>query len=213
MAYAKAVVDFSKYPDGGLTGPSKEIQDKMLVKNIASFTGATFTAAAFLALIDAWVSALGESLKGGSDRTTLKNNARTALEEALFELGTFVNLKAKGDQATIDLSGFPSYTTDRVQSTGGVTFIPANVRWEDGTVAGQAILRWKGDGTRSTYEVHTCVGDPNVAANWTDRGSFTGGKAVLDGFTPGTVIWGRVRKIGTGGEVGDWSDPAQIRAS
>ena len=49
MAYAKAVVDFSKYPDGGLTGPSKEIQDKMLVKNIASFTGAPFTAAAFLA--------------------------------------------------------------------------------------------------------------------------------------------------------------------
>ena len=24
------------------------------------------------------------------------------------------------------------------------------------------------------------------------------------------TIWGRVRKIGTGGEVGDWSDPAQF---
>jgi hypothetical protein len=36
---------------------------------------------------------------------------------------------------------------------------------------------------------------------------------VLDGSTPGAVIWGRVRKIGTGGEVGDWSDPAQIRAN
>jgi hypothetical protein len=213
MAYAKAVVDFSKYPDGGLTGPSKIIQKKMLVDNVASFTGAPFTAAAFLALIDAWIDALGDSLKGGTDRTTTKNNARTALEEALFELGTFVNLKAKGDQATIDLSGFPSYTTDRAQSTGGVTFIPQNVRWEDGTVSGQEILRWKGDGTHATYEVQTCTGDPNTPANWTYRGSFTGGKAVLDGFTPGTVIWGRARKIGTGGEVGDWSDPAQIRAS
>jgi hypothetical protein len=41
----------------------------------------------------------------------------------------------------------------------------------------------------------------------------TGGKAVLDGFTPGTIIWGCIRKIGTGGEVGDWSDPTQTRAS
>jgi hypothetical protein len=36
---------------------------------------------------------------------------------------------------------------------------------------------------------------------------------VLKGFTAGTVIWGRVRKIGKGGEVGDWSDPAQIMAT
>jgi hypothetical protein len=213
MAYAKAVVDFSKYQDGDLTGPSNTIHQHMLVDNVTSFPGAPFTAAAFLAIITTWINTLGESLKGGIDRTTLKNNARAALEDALFQLGTFVNLKAKGDQATIDLSGFPSYTTTRVQSTGGVTFIPQNVRWEDGTVGGQEILRWKGDGTHATYEVQTCIGDPNTPANWTYRGSFTGGKAVLDGFTPGTVIWGRVRKIGTGGEVGDWSDPAQIRAS
>jgi hypothetical protein len=213
MAYAKAVVDFSKYAGGDIGDQANNVQDKMLVKNIASFTGAPYTAAAFLAVIETWGGALADSLKGGTDRTTTKNNARAALEEALFELGTFVNLKAKGDQATIDLSGFPSYTTDRTKSTGGVTFIPQNARWEDGTVSGQEILRWKGDGTRAAYEVQTCTGDPNLPGNWTYRGSFTGGKAVLDGFTPGTVIWGRVRKIGTGGEVGDWSDPAQIRAS
>jgi hypothetical protein len=210
MAYAKAVVDFSKYQDGSLTGVSTNIKEKMLVTNVATFTGAPFTAAAFLAFIDAWISALADSLKGGTDRTTLKRNARTALESALSQLGTFVNLKAKGDQAIIDLSGCPSYITGHVQSTGGVTFIPQNVRWEDGTVPGQAILRWKGDGTHAMYEGHTCTGDPSVPANWTDRGSFTGGKAVLEGFTPGTIIWGRVRKIGTGGEVGDWSDPAQF---
>ena len=107
------------------------------------------------------------------------------------------------------MSAFPSFTTGHVQSTGGVTFIPQNVRWKDGNVSGQAILRWKGDGTHALYEVHTCTGDPNVPANWSDRGSFSGGRAVLDGFTPGTIIWGRVRKIGTGGKVGDWSDPAQ----
>jgi hypothetical protein len=213
MSYAKAVVDFSRVTDGDLGGIATAVYNKMLIKNVATFPGAPFTAVAFDALNQTWEDALGDSLMGGIDRTTAKNNARTELEDALAQLGTFVNLKALGDQATIDLSGFPSYTTERVQHHSGVTFIPLNVRWEDGTVSGQEILRWKGDGSRSSYEVQTCTGDPGVEANWTYRGSFSGGRAVIDGATPGTILWGRCRKIGTGGEVGNWSDPAQIRAS
>ena len=209
MAYAKAVVDFSRYADGGLSGPANKIHAS-LGAAAATFTALPLTLASFLAIIDAWVSALGDSLKGGTDRTTLKNNARVALEDALFKLGSYVNLVANGDQATVDLSGFPSYTTARVQSSGGVTFIPLDVRWENGTIAGQEILRWKGDGSRAMYEVQTCTGDPNVAANWSYKGSFSGGKAVLDGLVVGSTVWGRVRKIGIGGEVGDWSDPAQV---
>jgi hypothetical protein len=51
--------------------------------------------------------------------------------------------------------------------------------------------------------MQTCTDDPNTPANWTYKGSFSGGKAVLNGLTIGATIWGRVRKIGTGGEVGD----------
>ncbi len=171
MSYAKAVVDFSRELDGDLDGIATAVHKQMLVANAATFTGPPFTAVAFKALIDAWDEALADSLKGGTDRTTVKRNARVALEDALAQLGSFVNLKALGDQVTIDLSGFPSYTTDRVQSHSGVTFIPQNVRWEDGTVSGQEILRWKGDGSRSMYEVQTCTGDPGVEANWSYRGS------------------------------------------
>lgn len=91
--------------------------------------------------------------------------ARNTLLGALNELGTFVNLKAKGDQTIIDQSGFPSYTTERAPSGGPVTFIPQNVHWEDGTGATQEILRWKGDGTRANYAVQVCLTDPNVEAN------------------------------------------------
>jgi hypothetical protein len=208
MATAKARVDFSGEPDGNLSGPAHNIHDKM-VTNAATFTTAPITMAAFLALITTWDTALGESLKGGTDRTHAKNDARAALEDALAQLGNYVNLVANGDQATIDLSGFPSYTTDRAPS-GAVTFIPQDVRWEDGVGAGAATLRWKGDGTHSNYEVQVCTGDPNTPANWTYKGAFSGGRAELNGFTPGSTIWGRVRKIGTRGQVGDWSDPAQI---
>ena len=100
-----------------------------------------------------------------------------------------------------------------MQSGGGVTFVPQNARWEKGNVSGALVLRWKGDGTHATYEVQTCTGDPNTAANWSYRGSFTGGRADLDGFNPGATVWGRVRKIGTGGETGGWSDPAQTMAT
>jgi hypothetical protein len=213
MSYAKAVVDFSKEEDGELPKIATAVSQLMLVTNATTFPAAPYTQTAFNALIKAYTDALGEAMRGGTDRTHAKNSARAALEDALAQLASYVNLVAKGDQAIIDLSGFPSYTTDRVQSTGGVTFVPQSARWEDGTVSGQEILRWKGDGSRSMYEVQTCTSDPSVEANWTYRGSFSGGRAVINGATPGTILWGRCRKIGTGGEVGGWSDPAQIRTT
>jgi hypothetical protein len=50
----------------------------------------------------------------------------------------------------------------------------------------------------------------SAVANWSYKGSFTGGRADLSGLTPGTTFWVRVRKIGTKGETGGWSDPASI---
>jgi hypothetical protein len=208
---AKAKVDYSDVPDGGLMGILTAAHDLMLGTNAATFPGAPYTAATFKSTImDPWEDALSKSLKGGTDRTNTKNAARATVEDALFQLGTLVNLIAKGDQAILDLSGLPSYTTDHPQTTGGVNFVPQDVRWEDGVGPGAITLRWKGDGKKSMYEVNTCTADPMVAANWTYKGSFSGGKAELNGYTVGGTVWGRVRKIGTGGQVGDWSDPAQV---
>lgn len=212
MEYFKAIVDYSGYADGGLAGPAQKAHDGLNL-HAATFGTLPFPLTQFGTDISDYETKLADSLKGGSDRTTLKNDARTKLEDDMFQYGTAVNLVAKGDKATIDLSGFDSYSTTRTQSGGGVTFIPQNVRWEHGTVSGACVLRWKGDGKGSLYEVQTCTGDPAVEANWHYRGSFSGGRADLDGFTPGAIAWGRCRKIGTGGEVGGWSDPAQIRAN
>ena len=94
MSYAKAVVDFSREADGDLGGIATAIYNLMLVTNAATYTGAPFTAPAFLALKKAFGDALGEALKGGTDRTNSKNAARAVLEDALSQLGTFVNLKS-----------------------------------------------------------------------------------------------------------------------
>jgi hypothetical protein len=66
------------------------------------------------------------------------------------------------------------------------------------------------DFSYSIYELQTNTGDPNMPANWSYKGSFTGGRAELPGLTPGSTLWVRVRKIGTKGETGGWSDPANI---
>jgi hypothetical protein len=41
-------------------------------------------------------------------------------------------------------------------------------------------------------------------------GMFSGGKALLGGITPGTVVWVRIRTAGIKGVMGAWSDPARL---
>lgn len=76
---------------------------------------------------------------------------------------------------------------------------------------GGAIVRYKPDRKDSTNVVQTCTGDPNDEASWTQYGIFRNGKAVLSGFTLGTLVWIRIATVGLNGIIGAWSDPAQIR--
>jgi hypothetical protein len=204
----KARVNFAGELEGNLSGPSHNIHTKM-VANAALYANPPVAMPAFLTIIEAWDTALEQAQPGGRDRITTKNNAREALEDALRKLGGYVNTIADGDEAKIELSGFPSYDTNHPQG-GPITFVPQNLRLERSPVSGGFIAKWQGDGTRATYEVQTTTGDPNVAANYAYKGSFTGGRAELSGFTPGVTVWVRVRKIGTKGETGGWSDPANI---
>jgi hypothetical protein len=56
-------------------------------------------------------------------------------------------------------------------------------------------------------QVQSCIGDPNVEANWKDAGMFSGGKATISGIAPGATVRVRVR---TAGPKSAWSDPAKI---
>ena len=56
----------------------------------------------------------------------------------------------------------------------------------------------------------TVIRRVGLAENWKPAGMFSGGKANLSGFTPGTVIWVRVRTVGLKGVMGAWSDPAKL---
>ncbi len=73
------------------------------------------------------------------------------------------------------------------------------------------IARYKPERPGSTNEVQTNITAPLSDDGWTTKGMFKGGRAELGGFTPGVVVWIRVRTVGLKGVMGAWSDPAQIR--
>ncbi len=68
------------------------------------------------------------------------------------------------------------------------------------------VVRYRPARTPSINEVQTNTGDPN----WKPAGLFSGGKANLNGFAPGTTVWLRIRTAGLKGVMGTWSDPAKI---
>jgi hypothetical protein len=209
MEFFKAVIDYSGMPDGLLLTTAKTLHS-MMGTNAATFPNPPGGLAALLAKINAFDQGIQNAALGGVDRTAIKNAAREDLLDTMGDYGNYVNSVAKGDPTIIDLSGLPRYSTQHAEGGGPVTFVPQNARIERGNVSGAIVVRWKGDGSKSMYEVQICTGDPMVEANWTYRGSFTGGRAELDGFNPGTTLWARVRKIGTGGRTGGWSDPAKL---
>ncbi len=135
--------------------------------------------------------------------------SRAELEEHLSDVGGYVNIVANGDAVIVDKSGVPSYETARVIDTSAPA-APTDVRLRQGDLSGSAVARYKPQRPRSVNQVQTCIGDPNVEANWNDAGIFTGGKATISGITPGTVLWFRVRTVGLKGVLGAWSDPAKI---
>ncbi len=209
MHSTKANIDFSGYAAAELGPLAHSIHDLMLASAV-TFAAPPFTMAAFLATITDYDAKFVARANKGKAEMVAFNDARTALEESLGVLGNYVNGVAKGDPAIVVLSGFPSYDTARTADTSAPAG-PTDLRLRHGDQSGGIVARYKPDRERSTNEVQACIGDPNVEANWSTKGMFQGGRAELTGFTPGTVVWIRVRTVGLKGVMGLWSDPAQIR--
>ncbi len=205
----KATIDFSQYRAPELSPTAHTIHDK-LVGNAATFDAPPLTMAAFQAQVVSYDAKLIARNSGANSDTLAFNVARDLLESTLGALGNYVNSKAKGDPVVVDLSGFPSYTTGGAPDLTAPA-APADLRLRHGDVSGTLVARYKPSRPNSTNEVQTNTADPNVEANWQAGGIFQGGRADLAGFTPGVVVWMRVRTVGLKGVMGAWSDPAQLR--
>ncbi|MEO5719177.1 MAG: hypothetical protein ABIR29_11470 [Chthoniobacterales bacterium] len=204
----KATIDFSGYPGPNLLPAAQAIHDDMS-DNAVTFPAPPTTMAAFQTDIDDFQDKLSKKSSGAYADTVAFNVARNDLEAVLGDLGLYVNTVANGAAAVVAQSGFPHYETGRSPdyTPPGA---PANLVVRQGDVSGSLILRYRPDRHRSINEVQTNTGDPNTEGDWKLAGLFSGGKATLSGFVPGTKVWVRVRTVGLKGVMGAWSDPGQL---
>jgi len=209
MSNTKVIVDFTDYPAPDLAPVARHIENQMTA-NAATFTAPTITMVALGTLIDTYETRLTARASKATADILAFNETRDELEAALADLGHYVNYVAKGDAMDCEKSGFPVYTTGSAPDPTPPA-APTNLRLKHAGVTGSVIGRYRPARTPSTNEVQTTTGDPNVEASWSQYGLFQGGKAVLSGFTPGVLLWVRVRTVGLAGVMGAWSDPAQIR--
>lgn len=209
MPNIKAIIDFSNYTAAELGPVAQHIHDEM-TEHAATFPSLPVTMVALQTLIDDYTAALAARASRASADVIAFNVARNELEHALGELGGYVNLKAKGDATMVSESGFPSYDTARTADTSPPA-APTDLRLRHGDVSGSIVARYKTERQPSTNEVQTNTGNPATESDWHTAQIIKGGKAVLSGLTPGTVVWVRVRTVGLKGVMGAWSDPAQIR--
>ena len=209
MSKVKAIVDFTSYTGPDLGPVAQTIHDQMTA-NAATFTTPPVTMAALLTLIDTFNTTLAAKASRATADVIAFNQARGEVEDALGELGGYVNGVAKGDQAMVEQSGFPYYSTARTPDTAPPA-APGGLQARAGDLPGSVIARYKPDRSPSVNEVQVNTGDPNLETGWTTVGLFSGGKATLTGLTPGALIWVRVRTAGIKGVLGVWSDPARVR--
>jgi len=209
MNNIKAIINFEGYSATELDPIAQVIHNKVTL-NAASFVDPPFTMVSLQTLITSYDQKLVTRASRAKADIIAFNEVREELEDKLGMLGNYINGVANGDPMIVDKSGFPSYDTARVQDTTPPG-APTNLRVRHGEVSGGIVLRYKPDRSPSTNEVQANMGDPNNAAAWQTKGMFQGGRAELDEFTPGTLVWLRVRTVGLKGVMGAWSDPAQIR--
>ncbi len=209
MPYIKAIIDFTRYTAAEL-GPIAQHVHSEMTDNVAVFPTPPVTMAALQTLVTTYTAALAARASRATADIIAFNVARDELEDALGELGGYVNLTAKGDQTMVTLSGFPSYDTAHSADTSPPA-APTDLRLRHGDVSGSVIARFKTARQPSTNEVQTNTGNPNAAEDWHSAQIIKGGKAILGGQTPGACVWVRVRTVGLKGVMGAWSDPAMIR--
>lgn len=205
----KAIINFDAYKPPELVPVAQVIHDKM-TEHEDVFTDPPLSMPDLQILI----SHYRETLAARASRATLDvlacNLARVELKQALGRLGHYVNGIAKGSQAIVEKSGFPSYDTSR-SADRSPPAAPLDLRLRQGLLSGSMVARYKPERRQSTNEVQTTTGDPNNEADWHTKGFYRSGRAEMDGFTPGVLVWVRVRTLGLRGVMGPWSDPAQIR--
>ena len=104
MGTLRVRISFRNYKDTDLEQKAQHVMQCMTGN--ANFINPTPTLAEVQACIDKYAIALGNVVDGSKQDTAIKNQARVSLESLLHNLGLYVQLNSKDDEAIMLSSGF-----------------------------------------------------------------------------------------------------------
>ena len=170
-----------------------------------NFTTPDPLAPAFLTLVTNFNTALQNAIaaqQAAKEKTSLKEDARAALETGLRARGNYVDNKSNGVEAIILSSGLP---VQNPATPIGELAAPANLVADMGSLEGQIKLKWKGVRGAVSYIVHKSA---EVAPRvWSQVTISPNSRAVVTGLSSGETYAFRVAAVGAAGQ-GPWSDEA-----
>ena len=163
--------------------------------------------ASLTTLFTAFQTAFNNASTGDAVKVALRDAARLALTTYLKKLAPYLELTANGDVSKLLTSGY-SLRKDTAHTGGGaVPPVPSDFKVVRG-VSGQLIAKARKIRGVNAYEPQINSGDPNVEADWHPLPVATScAKIKIDGLTPLTKVWVRVRGVNSQGP-GPGTDPA-----
>ena len=163
--------------------------------------------ASLTTLYTAYQTAYNNAATGDTVKLAQRDAARLALTSYLKKLAPYLELVANGDVSKLLTSGY-SLRKDNAHTGGGaVPPVPSDFKVIRG-VGGQLIAKARKIRGVDAYEPQINTGNPNVEADWHSLPVMTScAKIKIDGLTPLTKVWVRVRGVNSQGS-GPWTDPA-----
>ena len=133
---------------------------------------------------------LDAATSGGRNAVADKNQARSVLEQLLFQLGLYVMFIANGDEAILVSSGFTLAKMPQPRKLEN----PGNVVLVYGITAGTLVSTVsKGNANSFIHEITDAL--PTDATSWTNFPSSTSSFNFTN-LTPGKQYWVRVAAVG-----------------
>ena len=192
--------------------PGQKVTTVKAVKNAMTTNAATFNAppvsmAATGTLITAAEDAITNVVTTDTAAKlalTQRDDAVAAMCAAAMQLVSYVEGKAAGNAATIELAGM-GVRNPKAPIGALAQVLDLAVTASDH--AGRLDWMCKPVKGAGSYEIWTSS-DPLSDTSWSFRASSTKSSGTLGGFTSGAKMWVRVRAIGADADPGPWSDPA-----
>ncbi len=200
----KVLRDFYNYPATQLVAFGTNVS---LNLDPTKFPNLPFTPAAIKGLADTLNIKAAAMITGGSVETAAKNNAFTALADALNADANIVEIVAANDLELLLSTGYLPASLNRTSSPLDDTAIVSLLN--NGST--QVLLQLATVRNAKSYQLQTST---DGGKTWVEAGISTQARRnVLTGLIPGTTYTVRARAIGGSTGASNWTSPSSIMST